>query len=162
MVTTRNSIVFCSNDREHHSEKTVRCLRIDGDNANGTCRKCYMKRLCSFSLKTANTRAHECFRGYCGRRHTETLPRHPGEKAFDQVGLGEDGAMLFSATKNFQLLKNRELMRRLLVTEKRKFTIAQVVDIIARMMSKRNLRSLRVRPAKADVEEVICAAFNLY
>ena len=36
--------------------------------------------------------------------------------------------MLFSATKNFQLLKNREHMRRLLVTVKRKFTIAQVVD----------------------------------
>ena len=36
--------------------------------------------------------------------------------------------MLFSATKNIQLLKNRELMRRLLVTIKSKFTIAQVVD----------------------------------
>ena len=38
----------------------------------------------------------------------------PAQDTFDEVGLGEDGAMLFPLTGNIQLFKDWELIRRLL------------------------------------------------
>lgn len=52
----------------------------------------------------------------------------PPPADFDDVGLGEGGAMIFSKTGGHQLFKDREFIRRFLLSGKSHSSIAQLVD----------------------------------
>ena len=89
---------------------------------------------------------------------------------FDARGLGNDGAMLFSATKvgavQTQAFKDREFMRRVLLGGRSRRSVVQLVDNYAKEVGSSKEtgggKRRRVNPSRSEVAAVLKAAFAQY
>ena len=84
-----------------------------------------------------------------------------GEEDFDKQGLGADGAMIFTKPD----FKDKELIRRVLLTGKSSFHVNACVDLYAISASDKDSgtrRKKRVRPSKPEVVKVFKAAFEQF
>ena len=86
------------------------------------------------------------------------------DEEFDRGGLGYQGAMLSPTHTGKQVFKDRELLRRLLLTGKSQFTVSQIVDnyAMASGSDRGDAKKRRIRPGRSDVVAVLKAAFRQF
>ncbi|CAK0905985.1 unnamed protein product, partial [Prorocentrum cordatum] len=84
-----------------------------------------------------------------------------GEAQFDNQGLGEEGAMVFTKAA----FKDRELIRRVLLTGKSQISVNACVDLYSVAVSDQEApakRKRRARPSKPEAVAVLKAAFEQF
>ena len=89
------------------------------------------------------------------------------EGPFDDKGFGADGAMVFPSVGGAQLFKDRQLLRRVLLSGRSQWSVNQLVDAFAMCKplpqgAAKATKRARVRPKKADVVAVLRAALAQY